>query len=140
MQMSHDSSLRWLFVKNQRRIHAYILTVVPDYNEAADLFQQTSMLLWENCRKPFRPMGDFVRWACHIALNVVRNYRVKKRSRPAFVQRRDDRPDRRRSFRTVGVAGRGVARHGQTHGRPRSVRAATLDTLLSGRSLDSGGL
>ena len=36
-----------MFVKNQRRIYGYILTVVPDCNEADDLFQQTSLVLWE---------------------------------------------------------------------------------------------
>jgi RNA polymerase sigma-70 factor, ECF subfamily len=76
--MDHDSSFVAMFVKNQRRIHAYILTIVPDYNEAADLFQQTSMLLWERAQE-FPSDGDFVRWACRVALNVVRNYRVKKR-------------------------------------------------------------
>ena len=78
MQVSHDSSFVAMFVKNQRRIHAYILTVVPDYNDAADLFQQTSMLLWQNAQT-FPSDEDFVRWACRIAMNVVRNYRVKKR-------------------------------------------------------------
>jgi RNA polymerase sigma-70 factor, ECF subfamily len=78
MSTDHDPFFVALFVKNQRRIYGYILTVVPDYNEADDLFQQTSMVLWEKARE-FRPDADFVRWACGIALNVIRNYRVKKR-------------------------------------------------------------
>lgn len=76
--MDHDPSFVALFVKNQRRIYGYILTVVPDCNEADDLFQQTSLVLWEKAGE-FRPEGDFVRWACGIAFNVIRNYRVKKR-------------------------------------------------------------
>jgi RNA polymerase sigma-70 factor, ECF subfamily len=75
---SHDPSFVALFVSNQRRIHGYILTVVPDCNEADDLFQQTSMVLWEKAAES-RPEGDFVRWACGIAHNIIRNYRVKKR-------------------------------------------------------------
>ena len=67
-----------MFVKNQRRIYGYILTVVPDCNEADDLFQQTSLVLWEKAGE-FRPEGDFVRWANGIAMNIIRNYRVKKR-------------------------------------------------------------
>jgi RNA polymerase sigma-70 factor, ECF subfamily len=80
----HDPSFVALFVKNQRRIYGYILTVVPDCNEADDLFQQTSLVLWEKAAQ-FRPEGDFVRWACGIALNVIRNYRVKRgRDRHCF--------------------------------------------------------
>ena len=67
-----------LFVKNQRRIYGYIMTVVPNCNEADDLFQQTSLVLWEKAAD-FRAEGDFVRWACGVARNVIRNYRVKKR-------------------------------------------------------------
>jgi RNA polymerase sigma-70 factor, ECF subfamily len=76
--VDHDPSFVALFVKNQRRIYGYILTVVPDCNEADDLFQQTSLVLWEKAGE-FRPEGDFVRWACGIATNIIRNYRVKKR-------------------------------------------------------------
>ncbi len=78
MPMEHDPSFVALFVKNQRRIYGYILTVVPDCNEADDVFQQTSMVLWEKAGE-FRPERDFVSWACGIAHNVVRNWRVKRR-------------------------------------------------------------
>ncbi len=78
MPREHDPSFVELFVKNQRRVYGYIMTVVPDCNEADDLFQQTSMVLWEKAGE-FRPDGDFLCWACGIAHNVVRNWRVKKR-------------------------------------------------------------
>lgn len=78
MPSDRDSSFVALFVKNQRRIYGYILSVVPDCNEADDLFQQTSLVLWEKADE-FRPERDFVRWACGIAFNLVRNWRVKKR-------------------------------------------------------------
>ena len=78
MSRNDHASFVALFVKNQRRIYGYILTVVPNCNEADNLFQQTSLVLWEKAAE-FRPEGDFVRWACGVALNVIRNYRVKKR-------------------------------------------------------------
>ncbi len=87
MPLDHDPSFVALFVKNQRRIYGYILTLVPDCNEADDLFQQTSMVLWEKSGE-FRPGGgpkksdreeNFVRWGCGIAHNLIRNWRVKKR-------------------------------------------------------------
>ncbi|MBU4271314.1 MAG: sigma-70 family RNA polymerase sigma factor [Planctomycetes bacterium] len=104
MPLDHDPSFVALFVKNQRRIYGYILTLVPDCNEADDLFQQTSMVLWEKagefrkkgtgpiCAKhpsgrsgklDLSPFSDreenFVRWGCGIAHNLIRNWRVKKR-------------------------------------------------------------
>ncbi|MEN6448926.1 MAG: sigma-70 family RNA polymerase sigma factor [Thermoguttaceae bacterium] len=78
MPSDRDSSFVALFVKNQRRIYGYLLTIVPDCNEADDLFQQTSLVLWEKAGE-FRPDGDFARWACGIAFNLVRNWRAKKR-------------------------------------------------------------
>ncbi|NLF08801.1 MAG: sigma-70 family RNA polymerase sigma factor [Pirellulaceae bacterium] len=108
MSRKQDQSFVELFVKNQRRIYGYILTVVPDCNEADDLFQQTSMVLWEKVGD-FRPKRaarancpidcndadgeadahhlseDFVRWGCGIAHNLIRNWRVKKgRDRHCF--------------------------------------------------------
>ena len=56
MPLDHDPSFVALFVKNQRRIYGYILTLVPDCNEADDLFQQTSMVLWEKSGE-FRPQA-----------------------------------------------------------------------------------
>lgn len=83
MSIDHDPSFVSLFVKNQRRIYGYILTLVPDCNEADDLFQQTSMVLWAKAGE-FRPRAeseseDFVRWGCGIAHNLIRNWRVKRR-------------------------------------------------------------
>ena len=65
-----------LFVHSQRRIYGYILTVIPDRNEADEVFQETSLILWRKADE-FDPNRDFVRWACGIATNVIRNRRVK---------------------------------------------------------------
>ncbi len=78
MQKDRDPSFVELFVKNQRRIYGYILTLVPDCNEADDLFQQTSLVLWEKAEE-FRPGGNFSRWGCGVAQNIIRNWWVKKR-------------------------------------------------------------
>ena len=78
MAGDHDQNFVSLFVRNQRRLYGYILTAVPDFNDADDIFQQTSMVLWEKAAE-FRADGDFVRWACGIAFNIIRNYRVKQR-------------------------------------------------------------
>ena len=79
MPLDHDPSFVALFVKNQRRIYGYILTLVPDCNEADDLFQQTSMVLWEKsgefrpakkgtgpiCRNGPKAGTDAQRWSSH---------------------------------------------------------------------------
>lgn len=84
MTPEHDPSFVELFVKNQRRIYGYIMTVVPNCNEADDLSQQTSMVLWEKSDE-FRSDADFVRWGCGIAHNIIRNWRVKRgRDRHCF--------------------------------------------------------
>ncbi len=65
-----------LFVHSQRRIYGFILTVVPDHIEADEVFQETSLILWRKASE-FNPSRDFVRWACGIATNVIRNRRVE---------------------------------------------------------------
>ena len=135
MPMDHDPSFVALFVKNQRRIYGYILTVVPDCNEADDLFQQTSLVLWEKADE-FRPDGDFVRWACGIAFNVVRNWRVKKRRDRHCFSDEMMAADRGGSRGKVGVARRGAGGLGRLHGGPRAVRPAAAGPLLRRRPLD----
>ncbi len=66
------------FVRNQHRVFAFIVTLLPDRDEAEDAFQETSLLLWERWDE-FDPDREFVPWACGFAFNVVRNRRKKKR-------------------------------------------------------------
>jgi RNA polymerase sigma-70 factor (ECF subfamily) len=68
------------FVRNQNRIYRYIVSMVADRAEAEDLFQQTSLTLWETWER-YNPELDFVRWACGIAHNHVRNH-FRKRQGP----------------------------------------------------------
>lgn len=68
------------FVRNQNRVYRYIVSLIPDRAEAEDLFQQTSLTLWETWDR-YDPALDFVRWACGIAHNHVRNH-FRKRQGP----------------------------------------------------------
>jgi len=65
------------FVKSQRQIYGYILTIVSDPNDADDILQETSLILWNKPRQ-LATQQDFTRWACGIARNVIRNWRVKQ--------------------------------------------------------------
>lgn len=73
-----------LFVKSQRQIYGYILSVVPDPNDADEVLQETSLILWKKPQQ-FATQQDFVRWSCGVARNVIRNWRVKQgRDRHVF--------------------------------------------------------
>ena len=67
-----------LLFAHQRQVYGYILTLVPHRADADELFQETSVILWEkldeyDADRPFFP------WACGVAFNVVRNWRTKQR-------------------------------------------------------------
>jgi len=68
-----------LFVRNQNRVYRYILTLVPNRADAEELFQQTNLTLWKTWYR-YDSGLDFVRWACGIAHNEIRNFARKKRS------------------------------------------------------------
>lgn len=73
-----------LLLENQRRVFAYILTLVPNRNDAEDILQDTSVVLWEKFDE-FRPGTDFVAWGCRIAYLKVQNfYRKQGRSKVTF--------------------------------------------------------
>lgn len=60
-----------LFGRTHHRIHAFILTLLSDKNDAEEVFQETNVIAWqkfdsfsqdsETCE------DDFVRWVCTIA-------------------------------------------------------------------------
>jgi RNA polymerase sigma-70 factor, ECF subfamily len=63
-----------LFLQHQRNVFAYILTLVPDRNDAEDVYQQTCLALLEK-QSEFDPRRAFFPWACGFALNEVRRFR-----------------------------------------------------------------
>ncbi len=62
-----------LFVTAQGKVYRYILTLVPHVADAEDLFQQTSLTLWEKWEQ-YDPTAPFMPWACGIARNHIRNH------------------------------------------------------------------
>jgi RNA polymerase sigma-70 factor (ECF subfamily) len=61
------------FVRSQDRIYAYVATLLPNRDDAEEVFQQTSLVLWRKWQQ-FDPGRDFVRWACGVAHHEVRNF------------------------------------------------------------------
>jgi RNA polymerase sigma-70 factor (ECF subfamily) len=69
------------FTRNSRRIYGYIRTLAPDLNDANEVYQNVSLVLW-NKFGDFSPSSNFFSWACQIALYEVRKLRdTKNRAR-----------------------------------------------------------
>ncbi|MEO0477785.1 MAG: sigma-70 family RNA polymerase sigma factor [Planctomycetota bacterium] len=77
---AHADKLQRLFLplwtQHQRRIFAYIYTLIPNRSDAEDLLQETSITLWEKFEE-FEQGTDFVAWGCQVAYWKVRNARRK---------------------------------------------------------------
>jgi len=71
-----SSELVQLMMKYQRRIFAYIHTLVPSRSDAEDILQETSLTI---CQKfsDFKTGTNFYSWACQIAYWKVRAARKK---------------------------------------------------------------
>jgi RNA polymerase sigma-70 factor, ECF subfamily len=66
---------------SQRPLYAFIRSQVYSRNDADEVMQQTTAVLWEKY-ETFRSDGDFVRWACGIArLEVLAHFRNRRRLR-----------------------------------------------------------
>lgn len=66
-------------VRDQHRVYSYLVTLVSNRADAEELFQQTSLTLWENWER-YDPALDFFPWACGFAHNHVRNFLRKRQS------------------------------------------------------------
>jgi RNA polymerase sigma-70 factor (ECF subfamily) len=70
-----------LLMASQRKLYAFIRAQVHNRDDADDVLQQTSTVLWEKFSS-FRPDGDFTRWACGVArLEVLSHLRNQQRLR-----------------------------------------------------------
>jgi RNA polymerase sigma-70 factor (ECF subfamily) len=61
----------------QPRLYAYILTLLPNTQEAWDMLQQTNMALWHDAER-FVEGTNFVAWAFRIARFMVLEHREKR--------------------------------------------------------------
>jgi RNA polymerase sigma-70 factor (ECF subfamily) len=66
-----------LFIENQRRIYSFIRTLLPDFNDAQDVFQNVCVVVLGKADQ-FVPGTDLCKWACQIAYFEVCNYRRRK--------------------------------------------------------------
>jgi RNA polymerase sigma-70 factor, ECF subfamily len=52
--------------RHHRRLYGYIFTLLRNHQDAQDVFQQTSLVLWEKFDE-FQPDTNFLTWACSVA-------------------------------------------------------------------------
>lgn len=69
-----------LYVCNQDMLYGYIASLLPNKADADDVFQETSLILWEK-RGSYDPERSFIGWSYGIARNVVANYVRKNKNR-----------------------------------------------------------
>lgn len=68
-------------MRHQRRIYGFVYTLVPNRADAEDILHDTVLVLWRKWAE-YDPRRDFLRWACGIARNEIRNYFRKQQGRP----------------------------------------------------------
>ena len=73
MNSDRNQQFAQQFLRHQNRIYGYIVTLLSNQHDAEDVFQQTSLILWQKWDQ-YDPGRDFVGWACGIAHNEVRNF------------------------------------------------------------------
>jgi RNA polymerase sigma-70 factor, ECF subfamily len=80
-----------LLAAHERRLGSFVATLVPNWNDAEDIVQQTKVRLWEQFGAYDR-QRDFGTWACVIARYEVLAFRTRTvRSRVHFSQEFVDR-------------------------------------------------
>ncbi|MCE9553121.1 MAG: sigma-70 family RNA polymerase sigma factor [Planctomycetes bacterium] len=68
-----------LFLSHQQQLYLHIFSLVPQRQDAADILQQTALMLWKKFDE-FSPGSDFLAWASRIAyLEVLHLRRGKAR-------------------------------------------------------------
>jgi RNA polymerase sigma-70 factor (ECF subfamily) len=77
--MSRGRLFLRLYQANERRIYGFILALVPDWAQAEDLMQETTMVMWSKFGE-FEPGTDFAAWALSIARFRVMNHRKHQRA------------------------------------------------------------
>ena len=64
-------------MSNHKRIYAFILGMVPNYQDAEDLFQETILVMWSKFDQ-FQQGTSFASWGATVAKYQILNARRKK--------------------------------------------------------------
>lgn len=73
-----------LLTANQSSLYAYIVSLLPNRQQADDILQETNMVCWRKADE-FQEGTSFIAWACQIAyFNVLSHRRRMSRDRHTF--------------------------------------------------------
>lgn len=78
-----DELFAALLSRHHLALMGYLLSLVPNWSDAEDLLQQSSVVMWRKFAE-FEPDSDFLRWGCQIARFEAMNY-LRKRGRDRHV-------------------------------------------------------
>jgi RNA polymerase sigma-70 factor (ECF subfamily) len=66
-----------LLGQNQRRLFLYVMSLVPNYNDAEEVLQETNLVLWREFGQ-FTLGTSFAAWACKVAFHQVLAWRKRR--------------------------------------------------------------
>jgi RNA polymerase sigma-70 factor len=67
-----------LFSRNARRVYGFIMTLVFSHHDAEEVFQNTSVVLWNKFGE-FQPGSNFFAWASKVAYYEVLGFMKQRR-------------------------------------------------------------
>lgn len=70
-----------LYSVAQPRLFAYILAMIPEWHDAEEVLQETSVVLWKSFDQ-FQQGTNFWAWAKTVALHQVLSFRKKRKRTP----------------------------------------------------------
>lgn len=73
MNSERQDAFARAFIEHQGRLYGYITTLLPHRDDAEDVLQRTSLILWQKWDQ-FDQHRGFLPWARGVALNEVRNF------------------------------------------------------------------
>jgi RNA polymerase sigma-70 factor (ECF subfamily) len=75
-----------LFLQNQRRLYAYIMTLLPNRADADDVLQETSLVMWDKFDAA-APPAEFLAWGRRVAYHKVLDFYKKTNRAQARLSR-----------------------------------------------------
>jgi RNA polymerase sigma-70 factor (ECF subfamily) len=80
----HSVPFIQLLNTHQNRLYGYLYSLVLDFDDAEDLYQEVATLLWQKFDQ-YEPNTDFGRWSIRVAHLTVKNFiRRRRRSRVVY--------------------------------------------------------
>ncbi|MBI9019198.1 MAG: sigma-70 family RNA polymerase sigma factor [Phycisphaerae bacterium] len=73
-----DESFLSLLMANQRKIYGFILMIVPSRNDADDIMQETTIVMWRKY-ETYQMGTNFSAWGIQIARFLIMNYQRRRK-------------------------------------------------------------